>query len=190
MITPDQLAKSGTEHGHQAALFCWASIAALHGFEIAWKFAEIGQAAFLGTTRPNVKAVPELRWMFAIPNGAVFGDSEKSRAIRAGKMKAEGLRNGVADVFLPVPRRISNPHPGEFESALGGYIVDEVAYCGLFIEMKKPELRPKRDGKGGVSEDQEKFGVFAKEQGYGWVVCYDWREAAKMVEDYLKWNPQ
>lgn len=24
MITPEQLAASGTEHGHQAALFCWA----------------------------------------------------------------------------------------------------------------------------------------------------------------------
>ena len=26
MITPEQLAKSGTEHGHQAALFCWIAL--------------------------------------------------------------------------------------------------------------------------------------------------------------------
>ena len=26
IITPEQLAKSGTEHGHQAALFCWIAL--------------------------------------------------------------------------------------------------------------------------------------------------------------------
>jgi len=42
-ITPEYLAKSGTEDGHQSALFCWASEAAY------------GQ--------------PLLRLMYAIPNG-------------------------------------------------------------------------------------------------------------------------
>lgn len=42
-ITPEYLAKSGTEDGHQSALFCWASMAAY--------------------------AQPLLRLMYAIPNG-------------------------------------------------------------------------------------------------------------------------
>ena len=52
---------------------------------------------------------PELRWMFAIPNGGY-----RTKAT-AGKMAAEGLKAGVWDIYLPRP---SN------------------GYHGLFIEMK------------------------------------------------------
>src|SRR5258708_3842236 len=46
MITPEMLAKSGTEHGHQAALFCQAQISA--------------------------PEFPELKYgLFAIPNGGL-----------------------------------------------------------------------------------------------------------------------
>lgn len=41
--TPSQIARSGTEHAHQAALFCWLRRKALYH--------------------------PELEWVFAIPNG-------------------------------------------------------------------------------------------------------------------------
>jgi hypothetical protein len=59
--------------------------------------------------------------LFAIPNGGA-----RHKAI-AGKLRAEGVRAGVPDICLPVPR-------GE--------------YHGLFIELKRP--------KGGhVSEEQE-----------------------------------
>lgn len=43
MITPEQLAKSGSEDGEQAALFCWRAI--------------------------NILKYPELKWLAAIPNG-------------------------------------------------------------------------------------------------------------------------
>jgi len=52
---------------------------------------------------------PELRWMFAIPNGGY-----RTKAT-AGKMAAEGLKAGVWDIYLP-------------RSSKG--------YHGLFIEMK------------------------------------------------------
>jgi hypothetical protein len=66
------LTKSGTEHGEQAALFCWAS-------------------------SPEVRAkYPELEWMFAIPNGGLRNKAS------AGMLKAEGVKAGVADVMLPV----------------------------------------------------------------------------------------
>lgn len=43
MITPETLAKCGTEHGHQSALFCWAAL--------------------------NLDKYPQLSMLFAIPNG-------------------------------------------------------------------------------------------------------------------------
>lgn len=76
MITPESLAKSGTEDGEQAALFCWAAL--------------------------NVGKYPVLRWLHAIPNGGSRGDDARSRAIRGGKLKATGVKVGVSDVCLPV----------------------------------------------------------------------------------------
>jgi hypothetical protein len=77
-ITPEQLAKSGTEHGEQTALFCWCA--------------------------ENIATYPELRWFFAIPNGGTRGDDAKARAIRGGALKAEGVKAGVADTFLMCAR--------------------------------------------------------------------------------------
>ena len=54
---------------------------------------------------------PELALMFAVPNGGFRHPSV------AAKMKAEGVKPGVPDVCLPVPR-------GQF--------------CGLWLELKKP----------------------------------------------------
>jgi hypothetical protein len=35
-MTPDQLARANTEHGHQRALFAWANMVVLYGFKAAW----------------------------------------------------------------------------------------------------------------------------------------------------------
>lgn len=53
---------------------------------------------------------PELRWMFAVPNGG-----QRSKAV-AGKLKAEGVKSGVCDILLLTP--------------IG-------PYNGLIVEMKK-----------------------------------------------------
>lgn len=42
-MTPEQLAKPGTEHAHQVAFFCWAA--------------------------SKLEAYPCLKWMYAVPNG-------------------------------------------------------------------------------------------------------------------------
>lgn len=74
MITPEQMAKAGSEHAHQSALFCWAAL-------------------------PESQSLyPELQWMFAIPNGG-----ERNRIV-AAKLKAEGVKAGVLDIMLPVSR--------------------------------------------------------------------------------------
>lgn len=138
-MTPEQLAKSDTEAAHQIALFAWSALQQ-HTF-------------------------PELRWMHHIPNGGSRGGDRTSRAIAGARMKAQGVRVGVADIFLPVKR---------------------ANWSGLYIELKKPSERPKRGGKGGLSDDQIAFGEFVQQQGFGWVCCYSWEEARDVLVAYLQ----
>lgn len=155
MIRPDDLAKSGTEHGHQTALFSWCAVARLHGFSIANSWAD-------GSDLPahdGPPSVPELAWYHSIPNGGARGDTARSARIQGGKMKAEGVKPGVVDTFLPV-RRGSWP--------------------GLYIEMKKPGGKP--------SKEQIEFMEFVKAQGYGVAVCDHWRKAADVLTAYLTYK--
>lgn len=141
-MTPETLAKSGTESAHQKALFAWAAL--------------------------NVKNWPELKWFHAIPNGGSRGDNAQSRSIRGGSLKAEGVRSGVSDTFLPAKRG---------------------PWSGLYIEMKKPSEKPvKATSKGGVSDEQREFGAFVQSQGFGFVVCYSWQEAIEVLVSYLTYK--
>jgi hypothetical protein len=157
-MTPAQLAKSGTESGHQRAVFCWAAVAANHGFDVANAFAFDGVELKTAIEERGSKPVPELEWLHHIPNGGSRGDSAQSRKIRGAQLKAEGVKTGVSDLMLPVKR-------GE--------------WSGLYIEMKKPGGKPSRD--------QVEFGNFVKSQGYGFVVCDNWEAAVKVLEEYLSW---
>ena len=56
--------------------------------------------------------LPELKWLFHIPNGG------KRNPREAGRLKAMGVKSGVSDLFLPVP--------------MG-------KYHGLWIEMKRQD---------------------------------------------------
>ncbi len=152
-MTPDQLAAKGTESGEQKALFAWAAMAAYKGFALANEPLAYTQAVAreLWPYWNPLAPVPVLKWLHAIPNGG------KRDAVTAARMKAEGSRAGVADVFLPVP-------------AKGRH--------GLYIELKKI--------KGGrASDEQTEFGAFVTAQGYHWQVCAGWREAATLIEQYL-----
>lgn len=165
-MTPATLAKSGTEHGHQAALFAYVAVAYLHGFDVADEWSKIGPQAFKKSPRASnpdgPPAVPALEWFHAIHNQ---GHGDK---VRGANAKAEGVRKGVADTFLPVRRG---------------------AWSGLYIEMKKPSEKPvKATSKGGVSDDQAEFGAFVKSQGFGWIVCYSWEEAAEVLTQYLTYG--
>ena len=131
-MSPESIAKSGTESAHQQALFAWCAL--------------------------NIETYPELKWFHAIPNGGSRGDNQRSRAIQGGKLKAEGVKSGVADCFLPVKRGV---------------------WSGLYIEMKRDTGKP--------SKEQKEFGVFVQLQGFGFVVCYNWEDAVKCLKEYLKW---
>jgi len=150
-MTPWEIAKPGSESAHQKALFAWSNMAQRHGFEFAWD-EECYRGNFLN--KPQTP-VPELKWLFTIPNGGARDP------ITAGRMKAEGVKKGVADIFLPLVKYDS-----------GGMI-----YAGLWIEMKKE--------KGRLSSEQIEFANFVGYQGYRFETCFSWIEAAQAIETYL-----
>lgn len=94
---------------------------------------------------------PELRWMHAIPNGEI-------RHIQAAKrLKQEGVKAGVSDVFLPLARH---------------------GYYGLYIEMKGVNGRP--------SKLQKEFLAHCDAEGYDTTVCSSFDEARDRIEQYLE----
>lgn len=123
------------EHDEQAALFLWARLSRVR--------------------------FPELRLMFAIPNGG------HRNLLVAKKMKAEGCKAGVPDILLPVARQ---------------------GHHGLFLEMKTTGNRPKRGGKGGLSDIQAEWIGDLRAQGYRVEVCYGAEEARNVICEYLTTN--
>ena len=95
---------------------------------------------------------PELELMHHIPNG---GSRNK---IEAARLKGQGVKAGIPDVFLPV--------------AKGGY-------HGLYIEMKKQHG-------GTVSPEQKDKIAKLREQGYRVEVCKGFQNAADVIEAYME----
>lgn len=115
-----------TENQEQALIFEWAGL--------------------------NERRHPELRLLFAVPNGGYR--PPKTAAI----LKATGVKSGVPDICLPVPR-------GE--------------YHGLYIELKR------RKG-GALSANQRIWLNALTEQGHMAVCCKGADEAIRTIERYLK----
>lgn len=99
---------------------------------------------------------PGVERLFHIPNGQLLAGTGAQRARRGARLRAEGLRPGVPDLFLPVP--------------LGGY-------AGLFIEMKRKEG-------GRLSKEQSDWGRWLGEAGYRFEVCHGYLDARDVIEDY------
>ncbi len=108
------------------------------------------QAALMGWAILQTGVWPELRLLFAIPNGG-----HRHKAV-AAKMVAEGVKRGVPDVCLPVPR-------GD--------------HHGLYIEMKY--------GRNGTSPDQDAWLEALAGQGYKTAVCYSFEAAQRVITEYL-----
>lgn len=162
-MLPSQIAKE-SESSHQKAFFAWCAVAALIGFEAADEWAKNGKTDF-NPSRHIAPEIPALKWIHAIPNGGSRGDNAKSRSIRGAQLKAEGVKDGIHDVFLPAHK---------------------FPYCGLYIEFKKPDLKPKNKGtKGGLSKSQLEFKAYALGQGYECKTAYSWWEGVEIVKEYL-----
>lgn len=100
----------------------------------------------------NTGRHPELKWMYHVPN-------EGKRSVQRGaQMRAEGLKKGVPDVCLPVPRR---------------------GYGALYIEMKRV-----RGGR--LTEEQKEWAQGLTGCGNLVKRCDGWEQAAETIEDYLR----
>lgn len=160
-MNPEQLAKSGSEHAEQTALFAWSNQAALRGFRAADEMLSYSQQAPYFSMAETVLA---LKWLHAIPNAGARGNK-----IAAAQLKAEGVKAGVADIFLPVPREAYSLNTGLRHQQ-----------HGLYIELKRKNGVPSD-----VSPDQKLFANFVTSQGYEWRVAYGWRQAADIIKAYL-----
>lgn len=160
-MRPDDLAKSGSEHGEQRAFFGYLAIAIMHGFGAADHWANGGDLP--ETVLPlSTHDKSPLSFIFAIPNGG------KRDKITAGKLKAEGVKPGVPDIFVP----ITTPQ-----------------FAGMFIEMKRTKSAGK--AKGVVAKDtQTPYHSYLVAAPYAVAVCYTWREAVTALQTYLngEWN--
>lgn len=158
MKRPDEIASQGSEHAHQQAIFQWANVAMWLGFDAAWD-EDIYKRQLPLKGLPS-KVVPALTLLHAVHNQG-HGD-----AIRGARARAEGVKAGIPDIFLPVPRRTSR---AEFH--------------GLYIELKRPMYRNHADG--GLSEDQAGLIELLRAHCYAVVVAYGWVEACQAIEGYL-----
>ena len=100
---------------------------------------------------------PDLRLLFAIPNGGGFSGGFKSNAIRVSRMKAAGLTSGIPDLLLAKPCH---------------------GFAGLFVEMKRTAMAT-------VSDHQETMAAQLSAAGYAVAIAYGWHAARDAITDYL-----
>ena len=111
------------------------------------------QMAVITWARWQEDTYPELKLLYHVPNG---GSRNK---VEAAKFKQMGVRAGVPDLVLPVPKGI---------------------YCGLFIEMKYD--------KGRLQESQKDYLNKAMYYGHCCYVCYSAEDAIGIIKEYLCLN--
>lgn len=109
------------------------------------------QAALFDWVEIAKGTMPELALLFHIPNGGLRSKTE------AARMKRQGVKAGVSDLFLPCSRG---------------------RWHGLFIELKAAGGRP--------SADQIRFIEDVRAQGYRAEICVGWTEAADLLKKYLR----
>lgn len=97
----------------------------------------------------NEDFFPALKNMFHVPN--------EGKRTNGPVLKAAGLKDGVPDVLLLVPRN---------------------GFCGLAIEMKF--------GKNKTTASQEDWLERLKKAGYKTAVCYGFLEAQAEIREYLR----
>lgn len=103
------------------------------------------------TQQPGIRRQwPELALLHHIPNGGTRD------AVEGRHLKAQGVKQGVPDLCLPVARG---------------------PYHGLYIEMKTET--------GTASPEQKWWGEQLLAQGNMWEVCHGWRNAVRVLEWYL-----
>jgi len=112
------------------------------------------QVLLFNLLRSLERDYPVLEYVFAVPNGGY-------RPVSTGKkMKMEGARAGVPDIWVPVPMRSKN---------------------GMVIEMKRGYKR----GKNKPSDDQVKWMNMMADMNWLAFVAYHRETARKLIMSYL-----
>lgn len=165
-MTPDQLAKSGTEHAHQRALFAWANMAKRYGIGVAELDKSYTDKGYAHITLQNLHyPIPQLKWLHAIHNQG-HGD-----AIRGSKAKAEGVKAGILDINLPISATVDT---GKTDVELNRIWK---TYHSFYIEMKVGNNKP--------TAEQLEFIEYCKANNIAHAVCYSWQEARDAILKYL-----
>ena len=95
-------------------------------------------------------------FLIAIPNGG------KRKLKEAARMKAQGVKAGVSDLFLALPAN---------------------GACGLWIELKAPKTTTTKAGK--PSQSQIDWLERMSQVGYAARLCYGWEAAKVTIQEYL-----
>lgn len=118
------------------------------------------QVAFVTWAREHRTVFPELRNLFAVPNGAKLPYTVNANGERHSRqgvhLRAEGLEAGVPDLLLAVAR---------------------CGYHGLFLEMKRKGNKP--------TAEQLDWHARLKAEGYAVVIPYSAEEARDYTLAYL-----
>lgn len=109
------------------------------------------QAVIFEWAQYSLARFPALALMFHIPNGG-----KRSKA-EAARFKAQGVKAGVPDIFLPAPNG---------------------KYHGLFIELKAFGGR--------ASREQENYITALTEQGYYCALCFGAESAINLITRYME----
>ena len=109
------------------------------------------QIAVITWAQWNMQRYPELELLHHVPNG---GSRNKAEAV---KLKQMGVKAGVPDLHLPVPK---------------------AGFCGLYIEMKYGKNKP--------TQAQNEWLDALREQGYFTAVCYGFYETVNTIRQYLQ----
>lgn len=114
------------------------------------QYEEQEQIAVFRWAKMEEQKYPELKLLYHIPNG---GHRNKATA---GRLKAAGVKRGVPDICLPVPKG---------------------NYAGLYIELKA--------GKNKTTSDQDYWLEALSKYGYYTTVCYGFEEAVNTITKYI-----
>lgn len=120
------------------------------------------QAALFRWLEANSGKHPYFKLAFAIPNGGA------RNLFVAKKLKAEGVKRGVPDIFIPCPTKLNKQ--------------DEHTCHGFWIEMKSK--------KGRISPEQEYWAHKLTNLGYAYLIFYSWQEAALKICEYFDIDPK
>lgn len=108
------------------------------------------QVRLFAWARREEEGRPELGLLFAVPNGG------RRDAVTGARLRDEGVRRGVPDVWLPVARE---------------------QWHGLVIELKA--------SKGRATREQVEWLRRLGQEGYLALLCVGAEEAQSVIEQYL-----